>query len=442
MDLISLGYTKKVDDKYRNELRLVSESLSFSSEAKLEDLLSVPNMVLSFDNDRTLLSRMTNNDLQNAPILFNDAVTRMTVEYIGSAKYLSLGGDNNLFTAISIADDQYFGRVVDFYGSGFSVVSARAIPAEVVGARIEDLIRVTYEDEYYKFEIKRKDTPVFNDWFRLSIDSVPAARGWKLTNRLGFARFGETNSNVTVDQKMYRNISFYRKYGKNFEPDIEEINEEIAELRNEISYTPKFEKWAVLGDSITKANGIQDPYFNRVARALGIKTVLNYGISGTRIAKNSDDDNSAMSVRFEDMDDSADLITVFGGTNDFGHGTAPLGDLGDTDPSTFYGACYHLMDGLIKKYPTATIGFITPLQRNLNGEEPKEIRGYKLIQFVDAIKETAEIFSIPVLDLYRAGNLYPDIDLVRDSLMPDGLHPNDLGHGKLAQKIKPFLQRI
>ncbi|WP_338465077.1 SGNH/GDSL hydrolase family protein [Shouchella rhizosphaerae] len=442
MDIITLGYAKKVDEKYEEELNLVSESLGFSSVAELQDLYSVPSMVLSFDEDGTLLSRFINKDLANAPILFKDGVTQISVEYLGTAKYLTLGGGNNLYTAISIADDQYFGRVVDFYGTGFNIITARAIPGEVVGAHANDFIKVTYANESYRFEIKRKDTPDYIDWFTLSVASLPSARGWLISTRLGFARFGETNSDVTVNQKMYRNISFYRKYGKNFEPDILRIEEEIAELKNEISYTPKFEKWAVLGDSITKANGIQDPYYNRVARALGIKTVLNYAVSGTRIAKNSDDDDSAMSVRYAEMDDTADLITVFGGTNDFGHGTAPLGELGDTDPSTFYGACYHLMDGLIKKYPTATIGFIAPLQRNLNGDEAKEIRGYKLIQFVDAIKETAEIFSIPVLDLNRAGSLYPDVDLVRESLMPDGLHPNDLGHGKLAQKIKPFLQRI
>ena len=51
-------------------------------------------------------------------------------------------------------------------------------------------------------------------------------------------------------------------------------------------------------------------------------------------------------MRFTEMDERADAVVVFGGTNDFGHGDAPLGKPSDRDPSTFYGACHYLMNGL------------------------------------------------------------------------------------------------
>ncbi len=38
------------------------------------------------------------------------------------------------------------------------------------------------------------------------------------------------------------------------------------------------------------------------------------------------------------MDNDADIIIVFGGTNDFGNGDAPFGEMSDRTPYTFYGA--------------------------------------------------------------------------------------------------------
>lgn len=37
------------------------------------------------------------------------------------------------------------------------------------------------------------------------------------------------------------------------------------------------------------------------------------------------------------MDNDADIIIVFGGTNDFGNGDAPFGEMSDRTPYTFYG---------------------------------------------------------------------------------------------------------
>ena len=49
------------------------------------------------------------------------------------------------------------------------------------------------------------------------------------------------------------------------------------------------------------------------------------------------------------------LLWCSAGTNDFGHGDAPLGSFSDRTPYTFYGACHLLMESLINKYPASTI---------------------------------------------------------------------------------------
>jgi GTPase SAR1 family protein len=73
----------------------------------------------------------------------------------------------------------------------------------------------------------------------------------------------------------------------------------------------------------------------------------------------------AISSRVAEMDPDADLIVVFGGTNDFGHGDAPFGDFSDRTADTFCGAIHELYVSLLEKYPTATIMVITPLHRSI-----------------------------------------------------------------------------
>lgn len=196
----------------------------------------------------------------------------------------------------------------------------------------------------------------------------------------------------------------------------------------------------VLGDSITQGFGATIPYHSYFNELMGAGQVRNYGVSSTRIAKQSDDNNQSLSARFSSMNNSADLIVVFGGTNDFGHGTATLGTPTDRTPTTFYGAVHTLMSGLIEKYQGKYIVFITPLPRNASGTESKTNKqGYTLKEYVNIIIEVAEFYSIPVLDLYRNSGIYVDSATIRTKMIPDGLHPNDTGHQFLARKIAAFL---
>lgn len=90
----------------------------------------------------------------------------------------------------------------------------------------------------------------------------------------------------------------------------------------------KGKKAVFLGDSITEGVGVSDLknlYCERVKAELGLSNAVNYGIGGTRIAAQADDGGQAFAVRYQKMDDDAALVIVFGGTNDFGHGTAPVG---------------------------------------------------------------------------------------------------------------------
>ena len=208
-----------------------------------------------------------------------------------------------------------------------------------------------------------------------------------------------------------------------------------------------------LGDSITEGHGTSDcatkPYHQVIASKYGMSIARNYGIGGTRFAKQTKPSANQrwdldFCSRFSEMDDDASLVVVFGGTNDFGHGDAPLGCKFDRTPDTFYGACHYLMSGLINKYPDAKIVFMTPLHRISEDNVVKEngLQGANLETYVNIIKEVAAYYSLPVIDLWSVSGLQPKVGIIKEKYVPDGLHPNDAGHEKMAQVIGAYLKAL
>ncbi len=210
----------------------------------------------------------------------------------------------------------------------------------------------------------------------------------------------------------------------------------------------KGKKINFIGDSITEGVGASAPelcYVSVLKRNAELAEARNYGIGGTRIAlqkviENAVRDTNAFTQRFEKMDKDADAVVVFGGTNDFGHGDAPIGSFEDRDPETFYGACHYLFAGLSRMYLGKPIVIVTPLHRT--SELQMKMNGFYLKDYVGIIREVAEYYSLYVLDLFKHGGIQPAIPAVRDALMPDGLHPSDAGHELIAEKIEAFLKTI
>ena len=151
-------------------------------------------------------------------------------------------------------------------------------------------------------------------------------------------------------------------------------------------------------------------------------------------------------TRFKTMDDDADLIVLFGGTNDFGHGDAPLGSPTDREPVTFYGACHYLMSGLLEKYPDATIVVMTPLHRisedNPRGDGYKDYDFAPLSTYAKIVKEVAAYYSLPTLDLWSVSGIQPKVPAIKERYCPDGLHPNDNGHELIAKRLAGFLKSL
>ena len=202
----------------------------------------------------------------------------------------------------------------------------------------------------------------------------------------------------------------------------------------------------VLGDSITAGSGVTDAehtYHAVLGRLVGAGTVRNYGIGGTRIARQSGPDTHGVAFvdRYTEMADDADLVLVFGGTNDYGHGDAPFGTMDDRTPETFCGACHLLFAGRIEKSPATPIVVMTPIQR-LDGNVPSGNTGLPLVAYADKIREIAGFYALPVLDLYRCSGICPDLPVQQQRFCPDGLHPNNDGAARIAARLAGFLHTL
>lgn len=204
----------------------------------------------------------------------------------------------------------------------------------------------------------------------------------------------------------------------------------------------------ILGDSITEGYGATSKsycYAEQLKRCLSLSEIRNYGLGGTRIARQKTTYLDPLfdrdfCQRFGQMDADADAVLVFGGTNDYGHGDAPFGADSDRTPDSFCGACHFLLQGLKKKYPNVPVMILTPTHRA--NDDLFNSNGNRLVDYVNAIRNTAEFYSLPVLDLYACSSLQFQHPHNAELFSVDGLHPNNLGHSILAEEIAQWLQRI
>ena len=202
-----------------------------------------------------------------------------------------------------------------------------------------------------------------------------------------------------------------------------------------------------LGDSITEGHGCScdDKKFTSLIASEHGAITRCYGIGGTRLARQTKPSENPrhdldFPSRVAEMDPDADLIVVFGGTNDFGHGDAPFGTSEDRTADTFCGALHELYTSLLEKYPEAVIMVMTPLHRS--SEYEPNMHSKVLADYVSAIRAAAEHYSLPVLDLWAVSGIQPAVPVMKEKFMPDGLHPNDAGHVILTNKIVKFIENL
>ena len=207
---------------------------------------------------------------------------------------------------------------------------------------------------------------------------------------------------------------------------------------------------AFLGDSFT-ARADETGYYSYVNEVIAIlgASKLNYGVASTGYCSSS----GSFADRVANMSADADAVIVFGGINDFGArantGDKEIGSPTDAvSSSSFCGRVKKCFENLLTKYPAKKIGVLVPCRiassakateagltygRDTNG------LGNTLKDYVDALKECAEIYALPVLDLY---NICGWSDFNITTMTDDGLHPNQTGSAWLGNVISDFISSL
>jgi lysophospholipase L1-like esterase len=227
----------------------------------------------------------------------------------------------------------------------------------------------------------------------------------------------------------------------------------------------KGKKVAYLGDSITDKIhvGTTKNYWQYLQEMLGIEPLV-YGINGHQWNGILE---QAKKLKAE-QGDKIDAIFIFAGTNDY-NGSVPLGEWYTTkeeetrvsgpstavrkrritvmDNKTVRGRINMAMDYLKTNFPTQQIIVLTPIHRAFAQFGEKNIQpdesfpnalGLYIDDYVSAIKETANVWAVPVIDLNSICGLYP----LKDEYVryfhdgkTDRLHPNAEGHYRMAKAL-------
>ena len=200
------------------------------------------------------------------------------------------------------------------------------------------------------------------------------------------------------------------------------------------------------GDNGTGAGGPGISWTSHLGALLDGATVENFGVKGSRLAIKADRDDSFVE-RLDGIDADADVYVLFGGVNDFSR-NVPLGQMGSTDTHEFYGALDYLVRGITARSPEARIVVMTPCKtsgivaKDIPGSFEENHLGLTQAPYVAAVREVADRYSLPVIDLYAGSGVSPFLPEHRERYMPDGLHYSPAGYERLARRIAAGLRAV
>ena len=187
----------------------------------------------------------------------------------------------------------------------------------------------------------------------------------------------------------------------------------------------------MIGDSITYGAYLDDISTESYPKVLEQLTGSNVTVnaqSGIKLV-------GGITSKVANMTGSADLITIFGGTNDYWQGGISIGTYGTSDTTTFYGALQNILDNLESKYPDAEYLFIFPPEQKFNGATSGD-KGYgSLDDFRSAFIDFCTRNNLKYIDLKTVS----EFDYSKHTT--DGVHPNKEGHIIIANAIFNFIQK-
>ena len=183
---------------------------------------------------------------------------------------------------------------------------------------------------------------------------------------------------------------------------------------------------SIVGDSISA--GSYPSMLGTISGAI----IDNNAVSGSLLVNKG----KTMISQLSEISDDADLIIVFGGTNDYWHKSVQIGELSSTDSTTFLGALDYYLSYLETNHPDAEYLFVFPADQTFGGDSSDTDFGYGTLgDFRDAFIEFCTARGVNHLDL---GTSEYDCSVHSG----DGVHPNTAGHQVIAEAIYEYIADI
>lgn len=233
----------------------------------------------------------------------------------------------------------------------------------------------------------------------------------------------------------------------------------------------KGKRVAFLGDSMTdpRNKSTKKRYWDYLETLTGIKphVFARSGYKWDGIYRKAEEMKAAIG-------DSIDVIIIWAGTNDYNHGI-PLGRFYtekmdsvnyngrmelrkhrsfEMNDSTFTGNINRTLSYLKHNYPDRQIIVMTPIHRAYATFGDKNVQpdenyangqGIYIEDYIETLRKGADLWAVPVIDLYRESGLYPLEEKQARYFHhneSDLLHPNDNGHYRIARTIQAKLNSI
>lgn len=175
---------------------------------------------------------------------------------------------------------------------------------------------------------------------------------------------------------------------------------------------------------------VDDTWWRIVCKHLGAEICVNNSYSGSRASGNgfpcASSDERTSSLHTDNA--APDLILLYIGANDFGHGIGVKENPFFYDEDIFYDAYKEMLQKIMHNYPNSQIICATLMKSSVKDnpewEYPRSKTGISLEEYNDAIREIANNLGVLVADLESLNTPYETLDT---------LHPTREGHKTITK---------
>ena len=425
-----VGYTEFSEEKLNGEIKYKS---LFGKELTSEQNIELKKDVTKVKEE---VSNITNNKLKNISVDCIKTVQSETYDYNStSAKSVA----NNWYCNQHTFDEDIILESITLTVNS-ETIGEKSVNFAIVDKNMHVVENTTLNFNVAQTGISKVTIPlgerVLTAGSFICLQKVgDCSTSYGLNNEHTILSVNINGSTATFNQTITKNsLNYsiaYKKLGS-LTKDLKEFvrkNELSAEIGNRL-YGKKI---IAIGDSMVQGHSIpKDQGWLAMIAKRNNMTYVNYGINGTYMTNKLYNSNKGVVERYMDMDDDADYVVVFASTNDANAGV-PIGTNESTNPTELKGALNIICDGLLTKYPTAKIMFITPYLRK------ETYRSYA--QAIHDICE--EKYSIKVYDNIKHGGIcWTNQAQVQALTLNDTYHLNLAGMEYASYKYEEELKRL